>query len=61
MGDDLHVKYGGMRFTRHASPEEINRLSGELPMEERESLAMVVRKLEGSRVDLPGWATYNDH
>jgi hypothetical protein len=46
VGDDLHIKYGGMRFTRHAPPEEINRFVRELPMEERESLAMVVRKLE---------------
>jgi len=44
--DDLHVKYGGMRFTKHASSEEINRFVRELSAKERESLAIVVRKLE---------------
>jgi hypothetical protein len=46
VGSNLHVKYGGMGFTRLAPPEEINRFVRELPAEERESLAVVVRRLE---------------
>lgn len=46
MADHQYIKYGGMRFFRNAEPEEINRYVRELPQKERESLAMVVRKLE---------------
>ena len=46
MGDELYIKYGGMHFFRNAEPEEINRFVRELPGEERQSLAIVVRKLE---------------
>jgi hypothetical protein len=41
-----YIKYGGMRFFRNAEPEEINRFVRELPNKERESMAMVVRRLE---------------
>lgn len=46
MGDDLYIKYGGMHFLKNAKAEEINRFVRELPREDRESLAMVVRRLE---------------
>ncbi len=46
MGEDLYIKYGGMRFLRNSPTEEINRFVRELPQEDRESLAIVVRKLE---------------
>ncbi|NMB45248.1 MAG: hypothetical protein GX998_02430 [Firmicutes bacterium] len=63
MGDDLHIRYGGMRFSKNARAEEINRFVRELPMEDRQSLAMVVRRLEAAgliTLDLEHTITIDD-
>lgn len=41
-----YLKYGGVRFINHASPEEINAFVNSLSEEERSSLYNVVTLLE---------------
>ncbi len=41
-----YLKYGGVRFINHATPEEINSFVNNLPDEDRHSLFSVVSILE---------------
>jgi hypothetical protein len=46
MGHDKHIKYGGVRFTNNAKPEEINKFVRQLPADKKDSLFEVIGELE---------------
>ncbi|MBO8172067.1 MAG: hypothetical protein H0Z33_09255 [Bacillaceae bacterium] len=54
---DLFARHGGVHFTNHASPDEINLFISRLPAGKRESLFEVL-----SELNKEGLITiYNDH
>lgn len=56
------LKYGGVEFRAHASPEEINRFVRDLPEERRRSLQKVAQALRDAGLIEPtgGFSTIDD-
>ncbi len=62
MDGERFLKYGGVKFRAHASPEEINRFVRSLPEGDRRSLAAVARALrDAGLIELEGdYSTIDD-
>ncbi|MDW7675488.1 MAG: hypothetical protein SCK28_13250 [Bacillota bacterium] len=63
MTKDMHVKFGGVKFSNNTSPNEINRFVRELPASKKDSLFEVIKELDKEgliTVDVHSVSTIDD-